>query len=161
MITSLGIVLALGFPFFFWGGPGYAAARSYKAVWDLGHILFFALATILVLLVARQRGMSTGRSFILHLIVLGGACGVGIEIIQLGIGGRSVDFWDVCRDFLGIFTGLFFMGIQPASSRLRSFFLCTLAAFLLIASVAPVRALYDEETARKQFPVLADFETPF
>jgi VanZ family protein len=161
VIFVLGLGLVLGFPFFFWGGPGYHSARSFKAAWDLGHILFFALASVLAILLARQRGIRTEWQFALALIVLGVGCGILIEIAQLGVGGRSVDCWDVYRDLLGILTALVFCGILPGSLHLRRGFLFV-CALLLFSSIGPLAvALVDEYLADRQFPVLADFETPF
>jgi len=161
VIFVLGVLLVLGFPFFFWGGPGYHSVRSFKAAWDLGHILFFALASVLVILLARQRGIRTEWHFALALVVLGVACGILIEIAQLGVGGRSVDCWDVYRDLLGILTALVFCRILPGSLYLRRVFLFV-CALLLFSSIGPLAvALVDEYLAARQFPVLADFETPF
>ena len=161
MISVLGLVLCLGFPFFFWGGPGYHSVRSFKAAWDLGHILFFALATGFAILLARQRGVKTGWQFIFALVALGGAGGILIEVAQLAVGGRSVDFWDVYRDLLGILIGLISWRILPGSLCLRRIFLfvCGLLFFISIGPLA--MALVDEYLADRQFPVLADFETPF
>ncbi len=161
MISVLGLVLCLGFPFFFWGGPGYYSVRSFKAAWDLGHILFFALATIFVILLARQRGIRTGWHFVLVLVALGGSCGILIEVAQFATGGRSVDFWDVYRDFLGILIGLIFCRILPGSIRLRRIFLFVCGLLLFFSAGPLAAALVDEYLAGRQFPVLADFETPF
>ena len=155
------LVLILIFPFFFWGGPGYHAARSFKALWDLGHILFFALATFLVLHLARQRGLDTKWRFVLALIILGTVGGILIELLQLGAGNRSVDPWDVYRDFLGILTGLIFCQTLPAVGRLRWCFFIVYAILFSIALRPLAVALVDECLAERQFPILADFETFF
>ena len=43
------------FALFFVGGPGYYAPPYVKAVWNLGHILFFALAPVLFILFRKRR----------------------------------------------------------------------------------------------------------
>jgi len=157
----LGLVLVLIFPFFFWSGPGYHSPRSYKAVWNLGHILFFTLATVFACSLAWQRGMKTDQKFVLVLLVTGIVIGILIEVVQLGISGRSVDCRDVYRDILGLFAGLFLCRIIPGPIRLQRLLGLILIIFLLFSGVPLIMALTDEVLAVRQFPLLADFETPF
>ena len=39
------LLLLIGMPFFFFGYPEHFGGRSFFALWDLGHVLFFALAS--------------------------------------------------------------------------------------------------------------------
>lgn len=161
----LGLLLLIGLPFFFIGGPGYHSLRSFQAIWDLGHILFFAIATIWILLLIRKR--IDHWSFLR--LVLTFSCGVllfGVlmEFLQMLSGGRTPDLMDVLRNQLGCLLA-FACSAQPkrptdSPCSLRMFRGVTL--FLLLITLWPLaRAAIDEHLASRQFPVLADFETPF
>jgi len=159
---GIGLLLLIGFPFFFVGGPGYHAARSFKAAWDLGHVLFFFLATRLFLIVAaKRRGDKRSPLLLFKICAWAFILGVVIELIQKALGGRSVDGWDVYRDLLGSVSAYIAPEIFPVVNR--SFILPAIGVmFLIIGASWPFfRSLIDEGLARRQFPVLADFETPF
>lgn len=159
---GIGLLLLIGFPFFFVGGPGYHAARSFKSAWDLGHILFFFLSTRLFLLhAAKRRGNKRSRFLFFKICASVFVLGVLIELIQKALGGRTVDGWDVYRDLLGCVSAYIASELFPVANR--SFILpAIVVSLLLIAASWPLlRSLADENIARRQFPVLADFETPF
>ncbi len=157
-------ILLLGFPFFFLGGPGYYSSRSFAAAWNLGHILFFALASWLLgrHFLARNPGLGPVSLFFrtFFVVLLAGVC---IEFLQMGIDGRFPDLLDVLRNQLGCLLGFAFFppGDRTVSGvRLRLFQGVTVG--LLLLAVWPLaRALYDEHLAEDQFPLLSDFETPF
>ena len=160
--SAIALLLLIGFPFFFIGGPGYHADRSFKSVWDLGHILFFFLATRLFLLVAaKRRGNKRNQMMFLQVFVSALGLGIIIELAQKALGGRSVDGWDVYRDLLGCVGAYTFSELFPVVNR--RVILPAIGIMLLVtaASWPLVRSLVDEGIARRQFPVLADFETPF
>ena len=160
--VAIGLLLLIGFPFFFIGGPGYHAERSFKSAWDLGHVLFFFLATRLFLLVAAKRQKTKQRPFFfLQVFVSALGLGILIELAQKALGGRSVDGWDVYRDLLGCAGAYTVSELFPVINR--RFVLPAIGIMLLVttASWPLVRSLVDENIARRQFPVLADFETPF
>ena len=87
--------------------------------------------------------------------------GIVIELIQQVIDGRIADCGDVYRDVLGSITALAFAGMLPGSGRIRILVVCAVVGLLLFAVWPVYQSLDDEWVARKQFPVLADFETPF
>lgn len=152
-------LLALLLLLFFIDGPGYEAPRSIKAIWNLGHIIFFAL---LVTLIPWQSRTLQTRHWLLHflmVVVLCGALGTLVELVQYGVD-RDVDLNDVFRDILGGVLGFVF---SPIKKTIANSFLYTLriaTLFFLAIELFPVGfALYDEALAREQFPVLADFET--
>ncbi len=161
-ITAGYILLSIGFPFFFFGGPGYHAERSFKTAWDLGHILFFFLATWLYL---HHSGHHEGRRqswpAIFRILFAVLCVGIVIELIQQVIDGRIGDCGDVYRDVLGSLAALSFAEMLPGSGRIRILVVCAVVGLLLFAVWPVYRSLNDELVARKQFPVLADFETPF
>ena len=153
---SLAVLLLV---LFFVDGPGYHAPRSIKAIWNLGHIGFFA---ILVTLIHWQSRIFATRHWLLRflmVVVLCGALGTFIELIQYGVG-RDVDLHDVFRDILGGVLGFVFLPINKTIANSFLYSLQIAALFLLAIELFPVGfALYDESLAREQFPVLADFET--
>lgn len=157
-------LLVIGFPFFFFGGPGYHDARSFKAVWDLGHILFFTLASLvlfrMVCLRVCQDNQLRAVGYVFLIVLVAGTV---IEFVQMGQVGRISDVRDLLRNQLGVLVGsLFFLdwhkGILPAVRRpVRAVII-----LLLVFSCWPfLRVVIDEKIARQQFPVLSDFETPF
>ncbi len=149
-----------GIPFFFWGGPGYHAARSFKAAWDLGHILFFGCFSWLVFQYyqTREELRCTLRLF-LGIFILVLVLGIGVEFMQLGITGRHPDPYDVLRNQLGCLVAYVFFCCRK--EKYLTLLRTTVLLMLLLAAWPICRALIDELIAREQFPVLADFETPF
>ena len=144
---------------FFVDGPSYQAPRSLKAIWNLGHIGFFA---VLVTLIPWQSPILKNRHWLVlfsMVILLCGLLGALIELGQYGID-RDVDWQDVYRDILGGVLGFVFSPIIKtiANSFLYSLRIATL--ILIVIELFPVGfALYDESLARNQFPILADFES--
>lgn len=163
--SALGILLLTGLPFFFIGGPGYHASRSFQAAWDLGHVGFFAIATCWILLQFRDRlnVFSTNRLFpalFIGVLLLGGL----LELLQMWSGGRNPDLGDVLRNQLGcllafaVCTG---KSKYVLSGAARWSLRATVVVLLAVSAWPMVRAVLDEQNALRQFPVLADFETPF
>lgn len=163
LLNPLLLVLVLiGTPFFFLGGPGYHGSRSFQAAWDLGHIFYFLLLSwglyrLLVVRVAWSPGRLTVVIFIAVFVI-----GLTVEILQMLIGGRSPDPLDVLRDLEGCLLASAFC-IRPPLPGGKGLWLFRGLVLLLLALAAwPLtRALIDERLAASQFPVLADFETPF
>ncbi|MDW7774689.1 MAG: VanZ family protein [Desulfobulbaceae bacterium] len=155
-------VLIFLFPFFFWGGPVYSSSRSLIHFWNIGHIIFFAAATYLIV-VHFQASLST-KSFgfqffwMLFFVLFSG---IAIEIAQYGTD-RLPDPDDLLRNVIGSFTGLFFFSpsrkmIGKSLLRILQF----LVLILLVLEVLPLAAaLVDEADQKRKFPVLADFESP-
>lgn len=158
------VAIVAAFPFFFIGGPSQQSSRVFTAVWNFGHIIVFLLASLLLLkhlqaVAPRWRpGVHVALVFFL-VAVIGG----GIELLQYWEGGRSPSTGDMCRNMLGCFVGLVFLGGLRPKIPEKSLFCLRSAAVLLvcIASWPFVRALTDITIARVQFPVLSSFETPF
>lgn len=159
----VGAILLACFPLFFWGGPGYYSSRSYQAAWDLGHILFFFLATLL--LNDRRKEWWSGSEIASFLAVffIVFIAGLLIEVLQMLSSNRSPDLGDILRNQLGCLAAFALTGgprlfaHQPA----RHLFRGGVIALLIVAAWPLSRALIDEFLAARQFPVLADFETPF
>lgn len=141
----------------FVGGPESNDPRSWREFWNLGHVLVFALWGGLWL---RWRGgglswNNLGLALLLTLL-LGGA----VELLQGGLG-RSPDLVDLGRDLVGTLLALAWA--RPSSwPPGRQLALRVVVLLLgLLCLLPPAIALTDEALARRDFPVLADFETPF
>ena len=135
------------------------------AAWDLGHVLFFALATHWLIALLRDN-LAKFSLFVLFFTFSGAVFffGLSIEFLQAYQGNRSPDMMDVVRNQLGCLLAF----TLYASSRLQQKRLFTfrglqgLALLLLLPALSPLtRAVIDEQLARHQFPLLSDFETPF
>lgn len=124
----------------------------YRAVWDLGHIAFFA---ILLMLVQRRHPLDSVTAWLtvtLVVFVVGGA----IEYLQTKVG-RDGNWGDVLGNLTGAWLGLFWF--QRAT---RLVWLGRIAAsVLLIAPLLVVGqlALLQYQVAR-EFPVISGFENP-
>lgn len=163
ILPHLWVILLIGFPFFFWGGPGYYSSRSFQTGWDLGHILFFAVTSLWLHALLRRKvaAWSPMRTFC---ALFGWVFFVGllVEILQMFSGGRTPDFSDVLRNQAGCLLAFAFF-IRPAlfSGLWRRLFQLGVIVLLGAAVWPTVRSLIDERIAARQFPLLADFETPF
>lgn len=146
----------------FVGGPDYYSPRSFKYGWGLGHIITFSLWSYLFFKLRffemkkiSLRGFST-------IVFFSALIGITIEFFQSLIG-RESSISDVIRDVEGtLLTLLFFSPISIDISKtvkivLQIGIVCTILFETKPFAVAAI----DEITAKKQFPVLSSFETPF
>jgi hypothetical protein len=158
ILWTLAAILAV---LLFLGGPGHHSPRSISAAWDLGHILGFSVWSFLLLAWKPVGEASSARQWgivILFCLVAGGVT----EGIQFLLGGDASPE-DLLRDVVGGVTTLsWFPPSGKALSRGRKQMVRGLSVlFLLVASLPLAVAITDEGIARVQFPLLADFETPF
>lgn len=159
----LTMLLLIGLPFFFFGGPGYHSSRSFQSTWDLGHILFFAVLSCLLnlYLTRRYRYLSAWFRFVLIFSVVF-VIGLTVELLQMGNGNRTPSVLDMLRNQLGcLFAYAFLLKQESRRVPWRWLFRVTVLLLLLLAVWPLTRALIDENLAARQFPVLSDFETPF
>jgi VanZ family protein len=155
-IVIAGVILI--FPFFFLGGPAYQSARSLHELWNLGHVLFFAIFAILVYYHLLSDHVSSFTGICLSLISVI-VLGLGIEVAQLGLGNRSVGWDDFFRDLAG--AGIVFFwrvgssGNNPFLRIVSKMTTCIIAAICLFPLSG---TLVDEYRARQEFPLLSGFE---
>ena len=164
LVSFWPICLLIGLPFFFLGGPGYHSARSFVSLWNLGHILYFALFTLwLRNLPLLRRPKMTALRRVAMLFILPFLVGFGIECLQFLANGRFPSSADMGHNQLGVLIALLFQrrsqyaGLHPLVLTLLQ---GTVLLLLLIALQPLFSALWDEHQARRQFPLLADFESP-
>lgn len=164
LVQLVCILLLIGFPFFFLGGPGYHGSRSFVAFWNLGHVLFFFLTAWLLIKLYRYQFAQPSvlnLQFYVFLTVL--VLGIGVEGLQMFLGGRFPDVYDVFRNQLGCLIALAFF-CSDKRRRKRGLLVSFRFSILILAGIAiyPLgRAVIDEQTAMRQFPLLSDFETVF
>jgi len=160
----LGLSLLIGTPFFFLGGPGYYASRSFQAAWDLGHILFFLLLTLWLHSRLREKlAAFSPFTFFFTIFSFVFFAGFLVEILQMFDSHRSPDMVDVLRNQLGCLLAFAFF-IRPwlfGEPRVQYLFRAGVVALLALAIWPLSWSLIDEYQAARQFPLLADFETPF
>ncbi len=157
------LILAICLVLLFVGGPGYHSPRSYQSAWDLGHILLFSILTYLLIRLWKK---VSGASFVKQcasVLAIGLIFGAATEFSQNWLQARSPSFGDMVRNLAGCLVTLAFLAPSLKTVpkiRLRAFQLGVLV--VLVFLLVPLsKALIDETIAGTQFPVLADFETPF
>jgi hypothetical protein len=127
----------------------------------MGHVAAFSLWSHLLVRIGPVRGASVRRRWI-AVILFCLAAGGATEGIQMVTGGDA-SLGDLLRDIVGgIVTLCWFVprsGDRPGPSPRAA---TALPAILLLAAGFPLLvAVTDEAVARRQFPTLSDFETPF
>ncbi len=155
------LILVISSFFFFVGGPGAYSVRSYREIWNLGHILYFAL---LVLLFSRWSLFMRLPLLWCWVLLIGLTLisGFVVELLQYGTA-RRADLMDVSRDLCG---ALLMLAFHPAfvdhsKVLLKRLLQIIVGAFLIYHLLPVFIAITDETIAREQFPVLSDFSTPF
>ncbi len=144
-------------PFFFYGGPSHHSPRSYMAIWNLGHILFFMLFVCYL----KMRADKFTWPWALKVCCLVVGLGILIEIIQSGIDGRTASSSDVARDFMGALLGIVWVSWKRSSWKGKGGAAIIVGA-IMIWNLYPVSiALVDEWQAREDFPLLAGFENSY
>jgi VanZ family protein len=158
----LTVIALICFVLFFVGGPDYYSPRSYKYLWDLGHILFFSILSYLILLNWPKCSETTflrQSIFIIFIVIcLGGL----VELAQTG-SVRTPDIMDLIRDIIGGLVALsFWAPARNTISKARLRMWQAISATLVAMAFLPLTtAVLDERKALKQFPVLSDFESRF
>jgi VanZ family protein len=159
LILVLGLLVIA--PFFFLAGPGYDSTRSFQCFWDLGHIVFFALGAIFLLSFSKRLSGKTFWQQFFWVILITIVLGVSIEMTQAGLN-RTPSVSDMLRNIGGSLLALFFLNPSRqliSRGKLKTLQMLTLL-FIVFFLYPLTGALTDEWIARKDFPVLSDFETP-
>jgi VanZ family protein len=162
--SFFGVILLIGMPFFFWGGPGYYSSRSFRSAWDLGHILFFLLLSLwLHGFLGKKKFARSPFTFFFSIFIFVFLLGFLVEFLQTFSGNRSPDIGDVLRNQLGCLMAYAFFIRPPLFGDCckRNMLRSGVLVLLTIAVWPLFKSLIDEYQAARQFPVLSDFETPF
>lgn len=153
--------LALLTILFFLGGPDFNSSRSFKAFWNTGHILYYALLPYAIFSLPSKKSAWPAIQIVVSL-GLALILGIIVELVQSNFQ-RTPDAGDILRNIIGALGGIFFL--LPARKNIspRPLHLLQTAAILLAATqIYPIAAaLTDEHLAARQFPLLSGFETPY
>ena len=145
----------------FVGGPDYESHRLFKKVWDTGHLFLFAIISYLMLTTILFSKYHINKRIILIMIF----ClffGLSVESIQYFIG-RSYEVNDIYADLIGASIGVtVYYKNNISKNKLFRYYILLLQLVLVSIGFFPlISSGVDELSMRKQFPVLADFESRF
>jgi VanZ family protein len=147
------------FTLLFIGGENELTIRSRNLFWNLGHIPLFLILSYFMLTPPSPLATRSFNQQCLAVIGFTFLLGGFIEVAQLSVN-RSMELADLARNGVGALLALVFFA--PGRCSLSGFLrhgLQTVALILLIfASLPWAIALYDEQQAVKNWPVLASFE---
>ena len=136
-----------------------AGLRSTEAFWNLGHAALFFLFGHLVYTVYPSLGRSPlSRQVMLTAGMVVAAAG-GIELAQNLIPGRTSGFADIVVSLAG--AGVYVSLHNRQKTGICFLFHAGIICLALFAAWPCIKAVSDEIIAKKQFPLLAGFETPF
>lgn len=160
MRRLLYVLAALLLVLLFLGGPDGVPFRSFREVWNLGHVLAFALWSRLMLTEGPAALWPWRRqaAFVLAFAFFFGLLSEGLQVWF----SRSPDAADLARDLLGGGVALAFLApsrraLKPSRRRaVQAAALVGLASACVPLAVAGA----DDLRARSGFPVLSDFESP-
>lgn len=154
-----GVLSLVGLVFLFFGGTGARSLRSFERLWDLGHVLLFFCGAQWAL---RAGLWAEARGRAVRVLAWAVALGALTELLQ-GFTGGDAQWGDLARDVVGAASGLaFFSPSSPSSVSPRprgaGGWEVAAAVCLFLSFVPLVRALWDEHSADRDFPILSDLE---
>lgn len=157
LVFALVLLTAL----FFLGGPDFYSARSFKAFWNIGHIVYYALLPFAIFTFTAKRPLRPAAQVVIGL-GLALVLGIMVELAQSSFQ-RTPDAGDIVRNLIGALVGIFFLLPVRETIPRRSLRLLQTAALILAASqIYPIAvAITDEYRVERQFPILSSFETPY
>ena len=159
--TALLLLCVLALILLFTGQAGAYASRSFKALWNLGHLFAFFVWTLLALQTFSRLAAVRRPLRLLVCIFAALALGMMIEYLQVSLG-RQAEVADVINDVLGgVLAFIVHTGIRRRTA-LMPLIAWLFAVCLLIVwhNRTGIIHFYDDLLARQQFPVLLDFSTP-
>ena len=154
-------VLIILISFLFIGGPQLYDSRSIKKIWDLGHIILFALMFFIILRDLNWLHKKKLAIQFIIIIVVTIVLGIIIEWVQLIIG-RTSEFIDIWRNVIGTLIAFVYSKKFRKLKRYQINIARIVVSLLVIVAVFPlIKVLIDEVQAQQDFPIIADFENPF
>lgn len=156
------VVAILGLPLFFINGSTDDALRSYKHVWDLGHIIIFFFWTFLFITTSKKIGETPLFSQLLKILAIAFILGVAIELLQSQTD-RTGSVRDLLNDLLGTLIAISFLSpsLKKVSNRIKKSFQLALLILFFYSLYPLLTSLIDEASANKNFPILSNFENYF
>lgn len=159
-IVQYGLLLILVLLLFI-GGSQNSNTRSLINLWDLGHVVLFALLFNVIL---RNSKWLYDKRILLQIIIIVTSTiiiGILIEWIQLFIG-RTAEFIDVLRNVIGAMLAFSYSKsiLKLKKNTIKIIRIVTLL-LLLLAAWPLIKSLTDEIQSQIRFPIIADFEDVF
>jgi hypothetical protein len=157
IVWFLGIISL--FILFFIGGPSYYSSPVFKELWNMGHILFFALTTYKIISLIKHK---TTFIILVSSLIYCFTLGALIELVQSKIG-RSLDLHDLYRDALGTFLALSIFIYQKnrfdKGNVLAGSYFIIASLLIIIDQNKLFQTIKIDIAARFKFPILASFES--
>lgn len=133
--------------------------RLLYQIWECGHLVVFFLGSYLFYILFPCFSHLAGARQVVLLLCVAVSCAFFIEGLQSFFSGKSIEFSDIVGDIAG---ASLFLSFRPLYFGKRIHYLHGLTVLLIGVVLWPVCCSFmDEVLVRRQFPVLADFETPF
>ena len=132
-------------PLFFTGGPDWTDGPLFKAGWNLGHVVFFALLTMAVAPWRYVSGWQLWLASTSAVLLLS----TGIELVQANID-RQFDGDDVYRNLLGLWIVLC---LRPEAALPGKLHMLAWPARLLILTLLVVESGHFSRIALDQFQI--------
>ena len=159
ILLLLGVLLGSSILLFTGAPDSWRHIRSIREAWNLGHVAYFALITVLLNywpLLARQRPWLRWTGSLSAALVVG----ILIELFQYG-SSRTPDLMDVSRDLLGTLIVLAFYRpfVNDISRDVVRLWQGLVGVLTLLHLLPLIWALTDEFRGYRQFPVLSDFSS--
>lgn len=148
---ALTLLVCAASPLFFLGGPDWVSPDLVRKLWDFGHIIFFAVLTLLILHYVPMPRWQHWLVFSLVIFLVGGT----IELIQ-GVTGRNQSWSDVLSNLAGAWLALFWSqkkSLGVGLGRVLALVALSPALWKLMMAASASWAMYT------QFPMLNSFET--
>ena len=154
------IITGIGVPLLFIPWDNSYHPRSLKLIWNFGHVPLFAAVSGMLMPYLKRSGIRIFELRLAILIILVLLAGIVIETLQF-YAGRMFSIQDIYLDIIGACLVPAIIG--PDSEVL---FRYSITVLRLVVGVCLITALYplgvsllDEYHARRQFPLLAGFES--
>ena len=156
------ILSIIGSLFLFVGGPDYYSSRLVRFAWDLGHFCLFFVYTYTLLQIWESFTKRSFQGQVIFILLLSLILGILVEWSQASFD-RTFSLKDILGNIVGSITAIAFLSparlaLSRKALRLSQLTLCIL---ILLLTFPLARVLIDQVIARRQFPVLSNFETPF
>lgn len=128
-------------------------------LWEIGHFVVFFLGCAIFYTINPRFSHLDGARQVVYLLCIAVTCALFLEGLQSFLSGKAIEFSDIIGDISGV---LLFLSFRPLLIGKRIIYLHSLTLLLVGFVLWPVCcSLLDEGLIRYQFPMLADFETPY
>ncbi|SHO46106.1 hypothetical protein SAMN02745220_01298 [Desulfopila aestuarii DSM 18488] len=133
--------------------------RSIYHLWECGHIILFFLSSYCLLLFFPRLSRLPLFHFSFAVLVMVLILAISVEGLQGWVSGKGIEPADVVGDLAG---ASLFLSYTSWRRRVENILIHGIAFLLAFFVLWPALSSFaDELLARYQFPLLADFETPF